>query len=157
MRSRTTPDHLLLCDFCGMSSLMLNTAAFPGLVVGGHGACICGSCAKEAAAKCEKQGGTQMAQEVAAARCAAAKAMDAAESHGAMFKAGNQAYRQMVAAQRAMADLSLAGPRAPRPISITDLDDRIVIEVGRTELRLTREEAARLFARGRDFGSKPQA
>lgn len=45
----------------------------------------------------------------------------------------------------------------PRAISITDLDDRIVIEVGRTELRLTREEAARLFARGRDFGGKPQA
>lgn len=44
----------------------------------------------------------------------------------------------------------------PRTISLTDLDDRVVIEVGRTELRLTREEAARLFAMGRDFGAPQQ-
>lgn len=44
-----------------------------------------------------------------------------------------------------------------RAISITDLDDRIVIKVGFAELRLTPEEAARLFAMGRDFGSAPQA
>lgn len=40
-----------------------------------------------------------------------------------------------------------------RAISITDLDDRVVIEVGFSELRLTPEEAARLFAMGRDFGA----
>ncbi|WP_250438770.1 hypothetical protein [Delftia tsuruhatensis] len=44
-----------------------------------------------------------------------------------------------------------------RAISITDLDDRIVIKVGFAELRLTPEEAARLFAIGRDFGGTPQA
>lgn len=44
-----------------------------------------------------------------------------------------------------------------RPVSITDLDDRIVIKVGFAELRMTPEEAARLFAIGRDFGGKPQA
>lgn len=46
---------------------------------------------------------------------------------------------------------------SPRAISITDLDDRIVITVGAAELRLTPEEAARLFAIGRDFGGTPQA
>lgn len=45
---------------------------------------------------------------------------------------------------------------SPRAISITDLDDRIVIEVGFAELRMTPEEAARLFAMGRDFCGKPQ-
>ena len=45
----------------------------------------------------------------------------------------------------------------PRSISITDLDDRIVITVGATERRLTHEEAARLFAIGRDFGGELQA
>lgn len=44
-----------------------------------------------------------------------------------------------------------------RAISITDLDDRIVITVGFAELRLTPEEAARLFSIGRDFGGTPQA
>lgn len=44
-----------------------------------------------------------------------------------------------------------------RAISITDLDDRVVIKVGFAELRMTPEEAARLFAMGRDFGSAPQA
>ncbi len=45
---------------------------------------------------------------------------------------------------------------SPRAISITDLDDRIVITVGAAELRLTHEEAARLFAIGRDFGAPQQ-
>ncbi len=67
--------------------------------------------------------------------------------------AGHQA---LVSAQKALSDQSITEPSAPRAISITDLDDRIVIEVGRTELRLTREEAARLFARGRDFGGPQQ-
>lgn len=44
----------------------------------------------------------------------------------------------------------------PRAISITDLDDRVVIKVGFSELRLTPEEAARLFAMGRDFGAPQQ-
>lgn len=43
-----------------------------------------------------------------------------------------------------------------RAISITDLDDRIVIKVGFAELRLAPEEAARLFAIGRDFGAPQQ-
>lgn len=59
--------------------------------------------------------------------------------------------------EQALSDPSITEPSAPRAISITDLDDRIVIEVGAAELRLTHEEAARLFARGRDFGGKPQA
>ncbi|WP_333907360.1 hypothetical protein [Delftia acidovorans] len=67
--------------------------------------------------------------------------------------AGHQA---LVSAQKALSDQSITEPSVPRAISITDLDDRIVIEVGRTELRLTREEAARLFARGRDFGGLQQ-
>lgn len=45
---------------------------------------------------------------------------------------------------------------SPRAISITDLDDRIVIKVGFAELRMTPEEAARLFAIGRDFGAPQQ-
>lgn len=44
----------------------------------------------------------------------------------------------------------------PRSVAITDLDDRIVIKVGFAELRLTPEEAARLFAIGRDFGAPQQ-
>ncbi|BDE70885.1 hypothetical protein [Delftia lacustris] len=43
-----------------------------------------------------------------------------------------------------------------RAISITDLEDRIVIKVGFAELRLTREEAARLFSIGRDTGGEQQ-
>lgn len=48
---------------------------------------------------------------------------------------------------------------SPRAISITSplSHDRVVIEVGDAQLTLSREEAARLFAMGRDFGGKPQA
>ncbi|KAA9158496.1 hypothetical protein F3K36_29710 [Delftia sp. BR1] len=45
----------------------------------------------------------------------------------------------------------------PRAVSITDLDDRIVIEVGAAELRLTKEEAASLFSIGSVYARKPQA
>nr|WP_312374943.1 hypothetical protein [Delftia acidovorans] len=45
----------------------------------------------------------------------------------------------------------------PRAVSITDLDDRLVIEVGAAELRLTKEEAARLFSLGSVYARKPQA
>ncbi len=45
----------------------------------------------------------------------------------------------------------------PRAVSITDLDDRLVIEVGAAELRLTPEEAACLFSLGSVYGRKPQA
>lgn len=77
----------------------------------------------------------------------------------ALGKAGQQiqAQQALVSAQQALSDPSITEPSAPRAISITDLDDRIVIEVGAAELRLTHEEAARLFAWGRDFGGKPQA
>lgn len=43
-----------------------------------------------------------------------------------------------------------------RAISITDLEDRIVIKAGFAELRLTREETARLFSIGRDTGGEQQ-
>ncbi len=48
---------------------------------------------------------------------------------------------------------------SPRAISITSplSHDRVVIEVGDAQLTLSREEAARLFAIGRDIGGKPQA
>lgn len=47
----------------------------------------------------------------------------------------------------------------PRAIAITSplSHDVVVIEVGDAQLTLSREEAARLFAMGRDFGGKPQA
>lgn len=45
----------------------------------------------------------------------------------------------------------------PRAVSITDLDDRLVIEVGAAELRLTKEEAACLFSLGSVYARKPQA
>lgn len=63
------------------------------------------------------------------------------------------------AVHAAMQSASYTAPASlpPRAISITDLDDRVVIKVGFSELRLTPEEAARLFAMGRDFGGTPQA
>lgn len=63
------------------------------------------------------------------------------------------------AVHAAMQSASYTAPASlpPRAISITDLDDRVVINVGFSELRLTPEEAARLFAMGRDFGGTPQA
>ncbi|MCB4787076.1 hypothetical protein LGR64_12375 [Delftia sp. Lp-1] len=67
-----------------------------------------------------------------------------------------RAQQALVSAQQSMTGLSLAGPSAPRAISITDLDDRIVITVGAAELRLTHEEATRLFAIGRGANDKPQ-
>ena len=67
-----------------------------------------------------------------------------------------RAQQVLVSAQQSMTGLSLAGPSAPRAISITDLDDRIVITVGAAELRLTHEEATRLFAIGRGANDKPQ-
>ena len=47
---------------------------------------------------------------------------------------------------------------SPRAISITSplSHDRVVIEVGYAQLTLSREEAARLFAIGRDFGAPQQ-
>jgi transcription initiation factor TFIID subunit TAF12 len=69
------------------------------------------------------------------------------------------------AAQAWTAISASAAPRVPqtepsslclRPVSITDLDDRIVITVGAAELRLSPEEAARLFAIGRGANDKPQ-
>lgn len=62
------------------------------------------------------------------------------------------------AVHAALQSASYTAPESlpPRAISITDFDDRIVIKVGFSELRMTPEEAARLFAMGRDFGGKPQ-
>ncbi len=85
------------------------------------------------------------------------------DAHAAAFQVFDKAREQVLAqramesVQQALSDPSITELSAPRAISITDLDDRIVIEVGCTQLRLSHEEAARLFARGRDFGSKPQA
>lgn len=47
----------------------------------------------------------------------------------------------------------------PRDVSITDLDDRVVVTVGDVVLRLTPEEAACLFSLGSAsvYGRKPQA
>lgn len=45
----------------------------------------------------------------------------------------------------------------PRAVSITDLDDRVVVTVGDVVLRLTPEEAASLFSLGSVYGRKPQA
>lgn len=100
------------------------------------------------AMQCAKPAGIVWENETAAAQARQA-GFDAAVS---MATQAAQAWNAVSAPAAPLAHQREPSSLCPRPISITDLDDRIVITVGAAELRLTHEEAARLFAIGRDFG-----